>query len=80
MREGEPLVSQDVCATLIDANKRATKRCRDLCHDKELAETLQTLFITLLQKLCAGHFMEGLDFALQGEGPLLRQLLPPFPH
>ena len=68
VKEGEPLVSQDVCTTLIDASKRATKRCRDLCHDKELAETLKTLFVTLLHKLCAGHFMDGLDLALQGEG------------
>ena len=67
VEEGEPLVSQDVCTTLIDASKRAIRRCRDLCHDKELAETLKALYITLLQRLCVGHFKEGLDFAIQGE-------------
>ena len=63
----EPLVSQDVCTTIIDASKHAVNRCRDLCHGQELEETLRKIYFILLDSLCNGHFEEGLSMAISGE-------------
>jgi hypothetical protein len=74
----EPLVSQDVCTTVIDACKRAVNRCRDLCSGVVLGETLQEIYFTLMDSLCDDHFDEGLDMAIlaipsDGKSPVSSQ-------